>query len=414
MKESDTPQSALPNPQSGDTIRASWSFSADRIAQDTSIYPPESRDTLLALFRWCIDDRHPMRRKDAAARIGCSENLLYQLLTGKYRIQEWLIDRDEKGKEISRKKHPRAGEPIPPNPELIKAIQDFLALEQKRYESGQTDFVITPTAKKIILACDLARESQTPVILWGPSHIGKTWTFRYYRQHNNHGRTVLAELEAASGLGGMVRKLAEASGISDKSNTASLIERIKRAWTPNTLVQIDEVHLLKHTYRLNSFFACIEVLRRLYDHCHCGMVLSWTNIDNLRDASQGELIQLWRRGVHKIALPVMPTKADIGSICHHFGLPGEPVREEGRAIPNCAFPSRDLTISIPTRKEPIIETPYEVLRLLAKRDGLLAITERLRYARKLANKAGSPISWTSFIDAHLRIEKQSIQEQEWS
>jgi DNA transposition AAA+ family ATPase len=209
----------------------------------------------------------------------------------------------------------------------------------------------------------------------------------------------MVELEAASGLGGMVRKIAESCGISDKSNTAMLIERIKRALTPNTLLILDEVHLLKHTYRLNSFFACVEVLRRIYDHCQCGMVLSWTNLENLRSASQGELIQLWRRGVHKIALPAMPTKADLESILAHAGLD---------------FPERQFTVKIPTRKEDVIESPYEVLRSLAKNEGLKAITERIRYARKLANKTNQKINWHSFIDAHHRIEKQATQEPEWN
>jgi DNA transposition AAA+ family ATPase len=370
----------LPTIVKSDTVRASWNFSLDRIRADTAHFPQEAQEALIALFLWCIDGRHPMRRSEAAARIGCSENLLYQLYTGSYR-------------------DPKTKEPRYPSDELLRHIADFLALEQKRYDAGTTEFVLTPTAQKIYTACDLARESQTPVILWGPSHIGKTWSFRSYQQSNNHGRTILVELEAASGLGGMVRRLADASGISDRSNTASLIDRVKRAWNQNTLVIIDEVHLLKHTYRLGSFFACIEVLRRLYDHCRCGMVLSWTNIENLQNASQGELVQLWRRGVHKIALPLMPTKGDIKAILAHNGLD---------------FPARDLTITVAARRETIVESPYEILRQLAKRDGLLAITERVRYARKLATKTGDRLSWAHFVDAHLRVEKQAIAETEWS
>lgn len=362
-----------------DTIRTSWNFSLDHIRANIAHFSTEAQDALVALFRWCIDDRHPMRRKDAALRLGCSENLLYQLYTGSYR--------DPETKEL---RHPSS--------DLIKKIGDFLELEKSRYESGQTEFVVTPTAKKIFNACDLARESQSPVILWGPSHIGKTWAFRHHQSTNNHGRTFLAELEAASGLGGMVRKLADSCGISDKSNTASLIDRIKRALTPNTLLIIDEVHLLKHPYRLGSFFACIEVIRRIYDHCQCGMVLSWTNIDNLRGASQGELIQLWRRGVHKIALPTMPTKNDIGAILGHSGL---------------EFPAKDLRITIPTRKGQIVEAPYEILRQLAKTYGLKSITERIRYARKLSNRANTKLSWDAFVNAHLTIEKQSEPEGEW-
>jgi DNA transposition AAA+ family ATPase len=361
------------------TVRATWNFSVDQALADMARYKPEHRDALLALMRWCIDPRHPMKKVDAAIRIGCSDNLLYQLYTGRYRKPDKT--------------------PADPSDDLIRKIGEFLKIEAERYALGETEFIETPTAKKVFTACNLARESQSPVIMWGPSHIGKTWALRQYQQANNHGKTLLAELEAASGLGGMVRTLAGAAGISDKSNTAALVERIKAGLTPNTLLIVDEVHLLKHTYRLNSFFACIEVLRRIYDYCRCGVVLSWTNIDSLKGASQGELVQLWRRGVHKIALPLMPTKGDIAAILHKNGL---------------EFPDAKFTVSVPARREVIVETPYEILRQLARNDGLKAITERVRYARKLSGKTGGNISWAHFVDAHLRIVKEAIAEPEWN
>ena len=89
-----------------------------------------------------------------------------------------------------------------------------------------------------------------------------------------------------------------------------------------------------------------------------------------------------------------PTKGDLSAILKHHGL---------------EFPDKDLTVMVGK----VTESPYEVLRQQAKNNGLKAITERLRYAHRLAGKAGTGIGWTHFIDAHLRIEKQAIQEQEW-
>jgi DNA transposition AAA+ family ATPase len=363
----------------GDTVRASWNFSLDKIRSCTAHYSAEDQEILVALFRWCIDPQHPIRRDDAARRIGCSPNLLYQLLTGVYRNP----DKSLRG----------------PSPELVHNIQEFLALEAKRLASGKNEFVMTPTARKIFTACDLARESQSPVILWSTSHLGKTWALKEYAAKNNHGKTFVAEMDAASGLGGMVRVLANACGVTGKGNTADLIERIKRALTSDTVLIIDEMHLLRHTYRLQSFFACVEVIRRIYDFTQCGMVLSWTNLENLKSASQGELIQIWRRGVHKIALANMPTKSDLAAILSHNGL---------------QFPERDLQISVGSGKGLIVESPYEILRQQSKQCGLKAITERIRYARKLANKAGEKITWNHFCDAHLRIEKAAQAESDWS
>lgn len=401
-------QNQNPPENPSDTIRASWNFSADKIRQATAHYTPEEQDALIALFLWCIDEAHPMRRDECARRIKCSGNLLYQLLTGIYRKPD-KIDRETR-KIIER------GELLRPSAELIKSIRDFLSIEAQRFLSGANEFVSTPTAKKVFTACDLARESQSPVILWSTSHIGKTWALQHYQQTNNHGKTYFCELEAASGLGGMVRQIAKSVGVTADENTAGLIERIKKALTPNTVLILDEVHLLKHTYRLNSFFACIEVIRRIYDKTKCGMVLSWTNLDNLANASQGELIQIWRRGVHKIALPSMPTKADLGTIFHHNGFHGGPVTTEGKnpkPIENTVFPAPDLKVVVKSGRTEITETPYEIIRQLAKNSGLKSITERIRYARKLAKNNSDKVSWTWFAHAHVLIEKQSIAEGEW-
>ena len=357
-------------------IRASWNLSGDDVQAGLAHCSPEARETMIAAFRWCIDPAHPLARPDFGKRVGYAPNTIYKILTGRHT-------------------NPETGEKYDVPADLLKATREFLELERDRFGGGRTEFVATPTWKRIELTCDLARESQTIAILWGPSHIGKTWGLEHYTQANNHGRTYLVKLEAASGLGGMVRLIADACGISDKGSTAELVNRIKRALSPSTLLIIDECHLLQHTYRRSSFFACIEVLRRIHDFSQCGMVLCWTILDNLKAASQGELQQVWRRGVHKVALPLMPTKGDLAAILQHSGL---------------SFPDAKLEVTV----QKVTEKPYEVLRQIAKRDGLKAITERLRYARKLARKSGDKLTWENFIDAHLRIEKQAEQPGEWA
>jgi DNA transposition AAA+ family ATPase len=378
-----------PKENASDTIRASWNFSLDKIQQSTAHFAPEERETLIGFYRWCIDPQHPLRREEAARRVGCSGNLLYQLLMGIYRDPDEI---DPTTRRIIAKGALRR-----PSADLISAIKNFLAVEAKRFALGETKFVLTPTARKIATAFDLARESQSIVFIWGPSHVGKTWTaVHHYCPNNNHGKTVYCRMKAASGLGGMVRAMADASGISDRSNTAALIQRIKRATSPNTLWILDEVHLLAHTYRAGSFHNCMEVIREIYDETECGIALMFTLLDSVKAASQKELQQLWRRGVHKVPLPLMPTKADLAAILKHSGL---------------EFPDRDSVVTV----RGVAEQPYDILRQLAKAEGLKCITERLRYARKLAGKEGSKsVTWAHFVDAHLRINKQAVQEEDWT
>ena len=99
--------------------------------------------------------------------------------------------------------------------------------------TANNNFVLTPSARKIFLACDFARESHTPVILSGPSQIGKTWALRQYQATHNHGRTILIEVEAACGRRGLIRAAAAASGISARAaDLATLSARLKKPGRP--------------------------------------------------------------------------------------------------------------------------------------------------------------------------------------
>jgi DNA transposition AAA+ family ATPase len=187
-----------------------------------------------------------------------------------------------------------------------------------------------------------------------------------------------------------VKALAESLGVSAKANTPAMIERIKKALAPNHLVIFDEVHQLQYTYRKESFFACIEVIREIYDHVECGMVLCTTNVfrGRFEDAQKEELEQIFRRGVHKVQLGDIVRTEDLKPILGKAGL---------------EWPSRRFTIEIAGVKD----QPHEVLRKLAREGGLKAITERIRYGRRLAANNKEPLSWSHVIHAHLIIEAES-------
>lgn len=371
----------------GDSVRASWPFSTHDVRTNMSHCAAEAKEVMISAFLWCIDPAHPVTLPEFAKAIKYDKTTVVRVFTGKY-------------------KHPQSGDRLDVPPKMVHNTRVWHKLEKARIEGGKNEFVLTPTAKRIHVACDLARESQTPVIITSVSHIGKTWALENYTENNNHGRTVMARMKAASGLGGMVRRINEKVGNSPKCNTEAAIERIKKALTPNTLLILDEVHLLAYTYRLNSFFACLEVVREIYDETHCGLVICATDLllTKMNEGTHGEMEQLLRRGVHRVRLPGMPTIDDLTAIFQRSGLEFPAAGDEVTA----AFKDKK------GNKHELTERPRELVRQLAKMSGLKAITERLRYGRKLAAKAGTHVTWTHVIEAHLRIEKQAEVTPDWN
>ncbi len=367
--EIETPESNLE--RQGANARASWRFSADHIQQALAHCTPERKEQLIWCFNWCI--KRGIWFGDFAKQVGYAENTLYKIYTGRH-------------------VNPKGGEQYDIPETLHAAAMQFRKLEVRKAKLGETEFIVTPSARRIWNGCDLARESRTPVFIYGASHIGKTWALREYTINNNHGRTVLVRVPSKAGLAGLVKALAEAVGVSAKANTPAMIERIKRALAPNHLVIFDEVHQLQYTYRKESFFACIEVIREIYDHVECGMVLATTNVfrGKFESAQKEELEQLFKRGVHKVQLGDIVRTEDLKPILDKVGLP---------------WPGRRSTVEISGVKD----QPHEVLRKLAREGGLKAITERIRYGRRLAGNAGEPLSWTHFVHAHLIIETEAQQ-----
>ena len=377
--------SGEPSGNRGDTVRASWYVSLDDLRKAVSNSSEHAQELIVWCYLWCIDDAHPISLAEFAERVAADKTTIGRIIRGAYT-------------------HPETGSRLPISDKLVRAMELFRKMEQERAHATDTGFVLTPTAKRIFTACDLARESQSPVWLVGPSHIGKTKALLAYTEQNNHGHTVYVRLQAASGLGGMVRRIAGALGISDKANTADLVMRIKRALRANMLLILDEVHELMYTYRKESFFACIEVIREIYDESgpqgpSCGLVLCGTQLllKRIQD-NRGELEQVIRRGVHKVILADQPTKGDVAAILTAIGL---------------ELPDKALVVTARVGGQVVAERPYELLKQIGREEGLKSICERLRYGQKFATKAGEKITWEHVVRAHLTIKKNAMPDNDW-
>ena len=366
----------------GNTARTSWPISAADLRANVAHCSEAGREAILRAFMWCIDPAHPVRKAEFAREVSYDESTIYKIIMGRYKGPDGaLMDIPEK---------------------LIRAIGNFMERERERFMGKKQEFVEMPMTKRIFTTCDLVRESRSMGMMWGPSHCGKTWALERYQQMNNHGRTIYARLGAASGLGGMLKVMTRAAGNSDKANTPTMVDSLKRSLAPGMLFIVDEVHQLAYTYRKESFFACIEVIREIHDATKCGFILCGTNLmlGDMESARKGELEQVWKRGVHKLDLTNHPAKRDVAALLLHAGLDMPLKKTEVRVAPE--------------KGQMITEKPFSVLQQLAKDHGLLSITERLRYGRKLAQKDGKKLSWHFFVLAHLMIEAQRTpQDDDW-
>jgi DNA transposition AAA+ family ATPase len=364
----------------GDNVRSSWRFSLGNVRINIGYMSPEAKDLLVWAFLWCTDVAHPIRFEDFCERVGYSPNTVWKMYSGKYLHPDSTADNRR---------------PMDAPEKLLKAIRDLRRLELSRQKMGRSAFVMTPTAKRIYQACDLARKSQTPVFIYGASQIGKSEATAQYCIDHNHGRSVNVELEAVNGLRGLLQAVCLKVGQSPKGNTPDLINALKKAVTSDMVVILNEVHLLANVYRRSSFFACMETVRRIFvDHCKCGLVLVFTLLGYTaaeKDKAR-ELEQIFRRGVHRVNLGDRPTLGDVGAIVRAWGLD---------------MPARQDEVVLRTEGAEYREQPYVRLGQISKEDGLKAIVERLRAATELASDKEAAVTWEHWVKADLLIKKNA-------
>lgn len=381
MQETDQPTTPETTARTADIVVRTWSVSLDELRANISHNPPDVQELFVWCYLYCTDPAHPIRREEFAEKVGFDHTTVLKILRGV-------------------NTHPETGVRLQLSEKFVSGMARFQELEQERAKAQRVPVVHTPTLKRVWNACDLARESQSPVFLIGPSHIGKTVALTSYRDEHNHGATVYVRLQAASGLGGMVKAIAASiGGIGMKGNTATLIESIKKRLRSNMVLILDETHELIYTYRKESFFACLEVLREIYDAVGCGFVLCGTALLMRRvQDNRGELEQFFRRGVHRVQLPDQPTKADLGAICESVGL---------------EFPAAADRVTVTISGRTITESPYEILKQVGREEGLKSITERIRYGQRFAKKEKTALAWRHVVRAHLTIRLNAEPGNDW-
>ena len=273
-------------------------------------------------------------------------------------------------------------------PFAIAALRESVA----RTAPTTVQFVSTETSRRIADNCNLARESGSPMFLQGASHIGKTTALKKIRD-SRPGDTWLITVTSGMAAKGLAVAACEELGISSNGNLATLTRRIGRAIPSTGLLIIDDFHVLTLSSTPRTFLAAMEFLRAVYDYGNCGMLFSTTDLDytKIQKDFRNALHQLMRRGVHKPHLGSQPQQKDVRAIIEAHGL---------------KWPARSLTVSG--------KRPWQVLASLAVESGLKVITERLRYALRIAAKQSAPVTWEDFILADTAIlDNSKAPENDW-
>lgn len=349
-----------------------WKLTAAELAARTAHCPPDQQRLMAWAYQHAADRGLSLHAFCAEARVNAST--MGKFLGGTYQ-------------------DPRRPEVPYDLPE--HATEELAAYQATLAAAAPTTvgFVSTDTSRKVFFNCDLARESRSPVFLMGASHIGKTTALTKYRDANPTN-TTLVTVTAGMGAKGLAVAICEEMGLSAAGNLALLTRRLGRALSRDKLLILDDFHVLTLSSTPRTFLAAMEFLRALYDADNCGMLFSTTDMDYNRILKdyKNTLHQLLRRGIHRPHLGEAPLQKDVRSIIEAHGL---------------RWPAKALLIDG--------ASPWKIIAALAQHSGLKGVTERLRYALKLAARGAVPVTWIHYVRADAAVASNaSAPQSDWN
>jgi DNA transposition AAA+ family ATPase len=309
----------------------------------------DQRELMWWYFCWCKEQDYSLTK--SGDEIGVSSTTVYRILTNTYAA---AVDN------------------------FADKIASYRRIVEGRAQIKSAGFMQTSLTTRIFNACSAALISQTIVLLYGDSQIGKTRALEEYARENNHGQTIYVRLPASSGVQLVAKEIAKACYVSPNSCFEKLRERILKSIGENNLVIIDELHQVFMSYHKHSQIKVLEFIREIYDRTNCGMVLCGTHV--LRtEIETGKLAlmleQLRRRCTHTIQLPSKTSRADLVKIADRFGLP-EPGGDE-----------------------------QEIIKDMIHKSGLGMYIKFLQASSRLASRRGEDLEWSHFGHAYNIIRK---------
>ena len=262
---------------------------------------------------------------------------------------------------------------------VVKAIEDFFELQDKRSQGRKLEFIPTSLTNKIWHVCDAAVEFQKIAFVFGDMQIGKTEALKAYQADHNHGSTIYVSMPTGGALANFLKALARKLRIGENLSVTRLRERIISAFDDRMLLIVDEAHrCVIDNGRSTRPIQSIEFVREIFDEKACGVVICATNV--FRDAMDSGpveriLRQTKRRRLCALQLPNVPAQADLNTFAAGYGL----APSEG--------PARDLE------------------KRMVEHEALGMWLTLLRMGAKIAAQRKTKMSWSHVLAAYAGLKQ---------
>jgi DNA transposition AAA+ family ATPase len=159
---------------------------------------------------------------------------------------------------------------------VTSGIKSYRAIITERCAIKNAGFRETPFTKLITGGLSYAMANNSMTKITGESRQGKTATAKWWRDQNNHGRTVLITAPAYGAARALLKEIAQALGINRNAGLTNMHESILRAFNENRMLIVDEAHRLLPKDRRGEP-TLLEILRDIHDRTGCGLALLTTS-----------------------------------------------------------------------------------------------------------------------------------------
>ena len=268
--------------------------------------PDQTTDQLAWFHQHALEEG--LNWKQCEAAVGYSNTTIYRALKGTYE-GDWK--------------------------KVISGIKSYRAIVAERCAIKNAHFCETRITKLVTGGLSYAMANNSIVKITGESRMGKTASAKWWRDQNNHGRTVFITAPAYGAARALLKEISLALGINRNTGLTNMHESILRAFNENRMLIVDEAHRLLPK-DLRSEPVLLEILRDIHDRTGCGLALLTTRrFDEGVRKSEYQYEQILGRIGMPVQLPREFTWSDISAIVEQY-LPRVPadLRKELTHIAN--------------------------------------------------------------------------------